>query len=111
MPHIIVENLVKTFYVTERPAGLFGAVRGLVQRRHRAVRALDGVQESALTARDGTTELAAVAREPRLVLPHLVRALVQHGATIESISPGDVTLEDVFLAKTGRSLQEDTRQR
>ena len=76
-----------------------------------AARALDGVQESALIARDGTTELAAVTVEPRLVLPHLVRVLVQHGATIESISPGDVTLEDVFLAKTGRSLQEDTRQR
>ncbi len=46
MPHITVENLVKIFYVAERPAGLFGAVRGLVQRRHRAVRALDSISFS-----------------------------------------------------------------
>ena len=30
MPQIIVENLVKTFRVSERAAGLWGAVRGVV---------------------------------------------------------------------------------
>jgi len=43
MSHIIVENLVKTFFVAERRAGTWGALRGLVQRRHREVRALDGI--------------------------------------------------------------------
>ncbi len=43
MPQIIVENLVKTFRVSERAAGLWGAVRGVVRRQHRTVRALDGV--------------------------------------------------------------------
>jgi ABC-2 type transport system ATP-binding protein len=43
MPQIIVEGLVKTFRVSERAAGLLGAVRGLVQRKHRTVRALDGI--------------------------------------------------------------------
>src|ERR671928_892095 len=43
MRQIIVENLVKTFRVSERAPGLWGAVRGLVRRRHRTVRALDGV--------------------------------------------------------------------
>jgi ABC-2 type transport system ATP-binding protein len=43
MPQIIVENLVKTFRVSERSAGLWGAVRGVVHRRYRTVRALDGV--------------------------------------------------------------------
>jgi ABC-2 type transport system ATP-binding protein len=43
MPRIIVENLVKTFQVAERQAGLGGAFRGLVQRRYREVRALDGI--------------------------------------------------------------------
>ena len=43
MHQIIVENLVKTFRVSERAAGLWGAVRGVVHRRHRTVRALDGV--------------------------------------------------------------------
>ena len=43
MRQIIVENLVKTFHVSERSAGLWGAVRGVVHRRYRTVRALDGV--------------------------------------------------------------------
>jgi ABC-2 type transport system ATP-binding protein len=43
MSQIIVEELVKTFRVAERAAGAWGAVRGLVRRRTREVRALDGV--------------------------------------------------------------------
>ena len=33
MPHIIVQDLTKTFRVAERQAGAWGALRGLVQRR------------------------------------------------------------------------------
>ena len=40
---IVVEDLAKTFRVAERAAGMWGAVRGLVARRHREIRALDGV--------------------------------------------------------------------
>jgi ABC-2 type transport system ATP-binding protein len=43
MSQIVVEDLVKTFRVSERAAGLWGAVRGVVHRTHRTVRALDGV--------------------------------------------------------------------
>src|SRR5215467_9499752 len=43
MPQIVVEDLVKTFRVAERSAGLYGAVGGLFRRRTRTVRALDGV--------------------------------------------------------------------
>ncbi len=43
MRHIVVENLVKTFRIAERDAGMMGAVRGLVKRRYRTVRALDGI--------------------------------------------------------------------
>jgi len=43
MPQIMVENLVKTFRVAERTAGLLGALWGVVHRRYRTVRALDGV--------------------------------------------------------------------
>jgi ABC-2 type transport system ATP-binding protein len=43
MPQIVVDDLVKTFTVSERAAGLWGAVRGLVRRKHRTVRALDGI--------------------------------------------------------------------
>ncbi|KKK89954.1 hypothetical protein LCGC14_2727920, partial [marine sediment metagenome] len=43
MSQIVVENLVKTFRVAERSPGLWGALKGVVHRRHRVVRALDGV--------------------------------------------------------------------
>jgi len=43
MSLIRVENLVKTFSVAERTASLWGAFKGLAYRRHRTVRALDGV--------------------------------------------------------------------
>jgi ABC-2 type transport system ATP-binding protein len=43
MAHIVVENLVKRFWVAERTAGVWGAMRGLVHRRSREVKALDGI--------------------------------------------------------------------
>ena len=46
MPKILVENLVKTFRVAERKAGFWGAVRGVVSREYRTVRALDGISFS-----------------------------------------------------------------
>ena len=41
MPQIVVEALAKSFQVAERDPGLFGALRGLVHRRHRTVHALE----------------------------------------------------------------------
>ena len=46
MPQIIVENLVKTFRVAERSPGMWGALRGVLNRRYRTVRALDGISFS-----------------------------------------------------------------
>jgi ABC-2 type transport system ATP-binding protein len=46
MPQIVVENLTKTFKVAERAPGTWGALKGLVRRRHRVVRALDDVSFS-----------------------------------------------------------------
>src|SRR5689334_19707449 len=43
MPQIVVENLTKTFRIAERQSGLWGAMRGLVQRRYREVSALAGI--------------------------------------------------------------------
>ncbi|HEU0034624.1 MAG TPA: ABC transporter ATP-binding protein [Kofleriaceae bacterium] len=40
-PQIIVEDLVKTFQIAERRPGFVGALRGLVHRRYREVRAVD----------------------------------------------------------------------
>jgi ABC-2 type transport system ATP-binding protein len=41
--HIVVEDLRKSFRVSERRAGTLGALAGLVKRRVRTVHALDGV--------------------------------------------------------------------
>ncbi len=43
MAQLIARDLVKIFRIAERRAGLGGAVAGLVHRRHREVRAVDGV--------------------------------------------------------------------
>jgi ABC-2 type transport system ATP-binding protein len=43
---IVVDNLAKTFRVAERDPGMLGAVKGLVRRRHRDVKALAGVSFS-----------------------------------------------------------------
>jgi len=46
MAQIVADGLVKTFQVAERAPGLWGAIRGVMRRRHREVRALDGVSFS-----------------------------------------------------------------
>jgi ABC-2 type transport system ATP-binding protein len=74
-----------------------------------AVRALEGVTSAALSARDGLEELVIVSPNPRALLPQVIRALLENGAVVEQIAPSEVTLEDVFIAKTGRTLAEDTR--
>jgi ABC-2 type transport system ATP-binding protein len=46
MGQIVVENLAKVFHIAERRPGLIGALKGVVKRKHREVRALDGVSFS-----------------------------------------------------------------
>jgi ABC-2 type transport system ATP-binding protein len=46
MPQILVQDLRKTYRISERDPGVLGALRGLVQRRYRTVSALQGVSFS-----------------------------------------------------------------
>jgi ABC-2 type transport system ATP-binding protein len=46
MARIVVERLAKTYRVSQREPGLAGALRGLVRRRHRVVKALEDVSFS-----------------------------------------------------------------
>ena len=46
MPGIEVRNLVKTYRIAEKGAGLSGSVRGLFRRSYREIRALDGISLS-----------------------------------------------------------------
>src|SRR5438552_18561313 len=43
MDQIVVENLTKTFWVAQRTAGVWGALKGIARRKQRRVAALDGV--------------------------------------------------------------------
>jgi hypothetical protein len=51
-----------------------------------------------------------VVADMRQALPVLLQNLLQHQALLEQISPAALTLEDVFMAKTGRLLSQDTLQ-
>ncbi len=46
MPQILVERLAKSYFVSERAPGLFGAVKGLLHRRRRRIAALTDVSFS-----------------------------------------------------------------
>ncbi len=74
-----------------------------------AVQDLAGVQEAALQTDHGAARLAVVSGSMRALLPRLIETLLAHGAVIENIAPQEVTLEDVFIARTGRTLADDTR--
>lgn len=78
---------------------------------YKAVKGLEHVGEAALTMTDGLAELRVVTPHPRRLLPELIRTLYDNDAVIEDIAPAHVTLEDVFVTLTGRTLDEDTRVR
>ena len=46
MPQILVEDLKKSFFVSQRSSGFFGSIKGLVQRKTKVVHALKGVSFS-----------------------------------------------------------------
>jgi ABC-2 type transport system ATP-binding protein len=75
-----------------------------------AVRALPGVKQATLLAKDGATLLTVVSEQGKEILPTLIETLTRHQALLQKIAPEEPTLEDVFIAKTGRSLAEDTRR-
>ncbi len=76
-----------------------------------AVRSMADVEQATRTNKNGATQLTVVSVEGSEILPELIRVLTQNGANIQKLSPQEPTLEDVFIAKTGRSLAEDTRVR
>lgn len=74
-----------------------------------AVESLAGVKRSASADVDGHTQLTVVVEDQRLLLPRLIESLTSNSAVLQKIAPEEVTLEDVFIARTGRTLAQDTR--
>jgi ABC-2 type transport system ATP-binding protein len=75
-----------------------------------AVKRQQGVLNIASSQADHLTQLTIFVEDIRQVLPVLMQTLLNHQALLEHISPANITLEDVFMAKTGRTLSEDTLQ-
>lgn len=72
-----------------------------------AVTGLNGVSQTAITAVNGHNQLTVVTPRKNL-LPQLIETLTNNGAILQKITPEEVTLEDVFITHTGRTLAEDT---
>ncbi len=75
-----------------------------------AARTQAGVVSITTTQVAQLTELTVFVQDIRQTLPGLMQSLLSHQALLEHISPASVTLEDVFMAKTGRTLSQDTAQ-
>jgi len=75
------------------------------------LRSLNIVRQATISGKNGSSKLTVVTNNGRNTLPQLIEVLTNSGAVIQKISPQEVTLEDVFIAKTGRTLAEDTRER
>ncbi len=74
------------------------------------MRGIPGIRTVNPTSMDsGLTRLDVACRDSRALLPKIIEAATGNGATIQFIKPKEVTLEDVFIAKTGRTLSVDTR--
>ena len=83
----------------------------LPSRAVAAVKRLPNVQQATRTAANGAELLTVVTAGDHQDLPLLIETLSRAGALIQKIAPEEITLEDVFIAKTGRTLAEDTRER
>ena len=73
-----------------------------------AVSLLPGISRSAVTAVNGHNQLTVVTPDQGNLLPQLIQTLTSNGAVLQKITPEEATLEDVFIAHTGRTLAEDT---
>lgn len=108
---IIALGTVEELKATLKQEGVTRVEGVIPARAFEAVKSLEHVSEAAVTTRNGLARLIVVSPQPRQLLPHLIRTLFDNGAVIEYIAPAQVTLEDVFVAKTGRTLDEDTAVR
>ena len=73
------------------------------------VKEISGVKSSysAYDENEKTETLKVITENPDDILPNVVSAIVKDGAKILSVQLSRVTLEDVFILLTGRSLREE----
>jgi ABC-2 type transport system ATP-binding protein len=73
-----------------------------------ALRSLPMVLQATATTENGENKLTVVVQEGQEALSQIITTLHNYGASLKHINPEESTLEDVFIAKTGRTLAEDT---
>ncbi|MDR5684248.1 MAG: ATP-binding cassette domain-containing protein [Armatimonadota bacterium] len=74
----------------------------------RALRAIPGVEQVAHDqGAEGVVRYRVLAAHPRAVLASAVGAVSADGARLQHVRVAEPTLEDVFLALTGRTLREE----
>lgn len=61
-------------------------------------------------ASEGKARLAVICDDSRTCLMRVIDTLVKAGATVENVKTQEITLEDVFISKTGRALSVDTKE-
>jgi len=74
-----------------------------------AVQGLAGVSRAVLVNVNSHNQLTVAASDQRALLPRLIETLGAHNSVVQKIVPEEITLEDVFIARTGRTLADDTR--
>ncbi len=97
---------LKTSLGRDQVTRIAGVIPG---KAFHAVEQLPGVVRATLAVADGHNELTVVSGGEN-ILARLIETLTGQDCTILRITPEEVTLEDVFIAKTGRTLAQDTRQ-
>lgn len=85
-------------------------IEGVISAKaSRAVEQLPGVKRAVTAAVNSHTQLTVVADDSSGLLPRLIETLNAHQAVMQKITPEEMTLEDVFIERTGRTLADDTR--
>ena len=74
-----------------------------------ALRRLPEVLQVSRSQENGATTLTVVTAAGQSILATMIDTLTHHGALLNKVTSQEPTLEDVFIARTGRTLAQDTR--
>jgi ABC-2 type transport system ATP-binding protein len=80
--------------------------RNLVEQTANALQSFSEVSKVALTSQAGEEVLRVHVEKGKEVLPRILEFLVRKQVTITKVTFIEPTLEDVFIAETGRSLRD-----
>ena len=97
-PRALTESLAGGTTITARVSGV--NVPG-----DRIVDALTALPEADSVEHDGRTFRVRTEKDPAVLLPDVVRAIVDHGAELADLSIARPSLQDVFISLTGRELR------